>query len=169
MSEVSVALAGFSVLMFSLRRAEGPRALFRAHATVASAFLSLAIALAPQLLGRLGFERDAIWALSNALCVLLMGPFTLVMLARHRELGRLGFPAQVGSRIYPVLAYSSGVAATAVSLANFGPWSWGGAAGFHLALCVFALWPVMAIVASFAVEWDRAIGEARSQVSSAAR
>ena len=55
MSEVSVALAGFSVLMFSLRRAEGPRALFRAHATVASAFLLLAIALAPQLLGRLGF------------------------------------------------------------------------------------------------------------------
>ena len=61
------------------------------------------------------------------------------------------------------MAYCCGVAATAISLATFTPWWWGSAEAFHLALSVFSVWPVMAIVASFAVEWHQAIGETRRE------
>ena len=127
MSEMAVAVAGFSALMFALRRAEGPRALFRAHACVASSFLVLAIALAPQLLDRVGVGAERVWPLSNAICVLLAGPFTAIMLARSRTLTRLGFPPQAGSRIYPIIAYGCGTATTAIALASFAPGWWGAA------------------------------------------
>ncbi len=162
MSELLVAIAGFSVLLFALRRGEGPRALFRAHATVGSAFLALGMSLVPQVLGRIGVAPESVWPISYVLGVVFVGPFTAVMYARHRVLWRLGFQTQRGSAVYPRIAYTCGIAATAICLVSAAQWTAAGAEAFHMALTLFSVWPVMAIVASFAVEWHQAIGELRA-------